>query len=59
MLNNKQYGWTGSEIEFNRIVAAAWHEYHYPRPVLREPSGAFERAIRAALDEGITDVRRP
>lgn len=44
-------GWAGPETEFARIVAAAWHEFRYPRPALDEPSGSFERAIRAALDE--------
>jgi hypothetical protein len=32
-------------------VAAAWHEFRYPRPALDEPPEAFMRAIRVALTE--------
>jgi hypothetical protein len=29
---------------------AAWHEFRYPRPALDEPTDAFKRAIRTAIE---------
>jgi hypothetical protein len=40
----------GAPLE-DRVIAAGWHEYRYPRPATDKPSAAFLRGLAAAFYE--------
>ncbi len=38
-------------FKLNRVTHAAWHEFTYPRPAHVDPTDAFRRAVKVAIQE--------